>query len=137
MNFEHKTVEQLVSILMDQNGDVEFANVQASPIIDTCASYFTNGFSLGNYLNTTGGVDNGPLLDANGDPIPIVPDQGIILSSGLPSDFNNQTSDGKTTEFHIDYNIESYDWDLQKYGELIQFIPVYIWSYPFTYFFRR
>lgn len=119
VNFQQKTVTELVNILMAENNDVQFEQVQAAAVFNECARYFTNGHSLGYLYNTTGrtgneDVEQNPiplLLDANGDPIPIVPDQGVILSSGRPSDFNNQTSDKKTTEF----SKYSTDNDLQQY----------------------
>lgn len=106
---------------MAQNGDVQFEQVTATPVFNECARYFTNGYSLGNLYNTTGRTGTEDLatnpipllLDANGDPIPIVPDQGIMLSSGKPSDFNYQTSDKKTTQF----SKQSTDSDLQSYVE--------------------
>jgi hypothetical protein len=111
VNFAQKTPEELVNILLDLHGDVQVANISATAAFDQCARYFNNGYSLGNFTNTTGNVDNGPLLDSNGVPIPIVPDQGVMLSSGNPSDFNYQTSDGKTTKF----SVFSTDLDLQNY----------------------
>ena len=111
MEFETKTAEQIVDLLVSSTGDVEYKSVQASSTFGQCARYFTNGFSLGNLTDTTGNVDNGPLLDSNGNPIPIVPDQGLIISSGSPIHFNNQTSDGKSTEFQ---NIVT-DNDLRNY----------------------
>jgi hypothetical protein len=111
MEFQKKSVLEIVDLLMSQNGDVEYRNVVASATFDECARYFTNGYSLGNFINTTNNVDNGPLLDSNGNPIPMVPDQGIILSSGNPLDFNNQTSDKKTTQLEHG----AIDWDLQNY----------------------
>ena len=101
VEFQSFTKEDLVKYLMADNGDVEYDSIDATDLFDDCARYFTNGHSLGNFKNTTGDVDNGPLLDSDGNEIPIVPDAGIILSSGKPSDFNDQTSDGKTTRFGV------------------------------------
>lgn len=117
--FQQKTANELVSMLMDENSDVQFEQVEAASVFNTCARYFTDGFSLGYLYNTTGrtgneDVNENPiplLLDANGDPIPIVPDQGIMLSSGSPFDFNAQTSDKKTTQFS-QYSTDS---DLAQY----------------------
>ena len=96
---------------MSTTSDVTYRNIQSSPTFSQCVRYYTNGYSLGNFLNTTGNVNHGPLLDEWGNEIPIVPDEGIILSSGNPLDFNHQTSDKKTTmlsEGQTDYDLQNY-----------------------------
>lgn len=115
VGFQYASKENLIQYLVADNGDVEYKDIETAPIFSDCARYFTNGHSLGNLINTTGDVNNGPLLDSDGNEIPIVPDEGIILSSGKPSDFNNQTSDSKTTIFDVD----SPDADLQKYVDFV------------------
>lgn len=111
VNFQSRTKEELVADLMANKGDVEYANVTATTAFSQCARYFYNGTSLGTLLNTTNPNSTTPLLGSDGLPIPLVPDKGIILSSGRPEDFNGQDSDKQTTQF----TVSSTDQDLQSY----------------------
>lgn len=75
MNFQTFNVTNagLKDKFIDSNGDVIFGNVKASTHSAQCMKAFTNGHSLGKIIGT--------------DTF-LVPDKGIILSSGKPSDFN-------------------------------------------------
>lgn len=64
---------------------VEFRNIEASD--HACFALFGNGHSAGKN-NATGAH--------------LIPESGVILSSGTPEDFNGQDSDSTTTNFGID-----------------------------------
>ena len=79
--------------LQDPNGLVEFRNIVSSN--HSCFALFANGHTAGKSVAT------GKFL---------IPDQGIMLSSGNPEDFNGNDSDETTTNF----NIHTGDLDLQS-----------------------
>lgn len=115
MNFETKTKEELVQNLMAFNGDVQYQNIQATPAFSQCARLFSNGYSLGNLKDTSVDPLNPPdLLDSSGNPVPIVPDKGIMLASGKPENFNGQDGDKQTTAFSYVNATDSKDLDLQN-----------------------
>ena len=86
----------------------------ASSHIESCASLFTRGHTLGS-LYQKDPITNDLIKDNNGEyiltdpPVPIVPDEGIILSSGSPLHMNTQDKDDQTTRHG-----EGGDWDLKK-----------------------
>ncbi|KAL7535396.1 hypothetical protein ACHAXR_006465, partial [Thalassiosira sp. AJA248-18] len=102
MNFSIQSASQLVNELLNSNGQVEIKDVSGSPILANCAAMFTNGHSLGN-LYQKNPLTNQTAKDVNGNyiptdpPVPLVPDVGIILSSGNPLDFNHNDLDDTTT----------------------------------------
>ena len=85
--------ELVQNYLQDPNGLVEFRNIKSSN--HSCFALFDNGHSVGK--NTATGAF-------------LIPDSGIILSSGNPEDFNTQDSDSTTT----DWRIGDGDQDLEK-----------------------
>ncbi|KAL7555014.1 hypothetical protein ACHAWF_018715 [Thalassiosira exigua] len=117
MQFQTMTAEQLVAALIMNDELIEIrVGDQSSSHIDRCAAYFSNGHALGNLWEkseTTGG----PVRDANGNLIdtgvPVLPDTGVILSSGNPRDFNHNDRDDQTTDHD-----EDGDGDLKKSVDL-------------------
>lgn len=82
--FDYFDAQYLVdNILLDPNGLAQSRNVVASS--SKCFAYFQNGHSAGK--------------DADGTAY-LVPDSGVILSSGKPEDFNGNDSDETTTSFN-------------------------------------
>ena len=98
------TANDIVQKFLDTNtnGDIIIQNADASAHSNECMRYFTNGHCLGNLLDKTTGKETST---------PIVPDEGIILSTGLPRDFNFQNSDSNTHVFGSTYS----DADLKDY----------------------
>ena len=85
VEFTFLSAEELViKYLQDPNGLVKFRNIQSSN--HSCFALFSNGHSAGVH-NETGQY--------------LIPDSGIILSSGNPIDFNGQDSDEATTNFKV------------------------------------
>ena len=78
--------------LQDPNGLVEFRNIESSD--HSCFALFDNGHSAGKNAAT------GAFL---------IPDSGVILSSGNPEDLNIQDSDSTTT----DWSLNNGDKDLE------------------------
>ena len=86
VTFSYLTATELVEkYLQDPNGLVEFRNIESSD--HTCFALFDNGHSAGKN-NATGAY--------------LIPDSGVILSSGDPQDFNGQDSDSTTTDWLLD-----------------------------------
>jgi len=80
------TKEDLVARLIDQSSGIEITNIIASPHIDKCSRYYTGGHSLGfAYENDDG---------ATTTDVHLLPDQGIVLSSGDPEELETNDSDG-------------------------------------------
>jgi len=106
MQFDTTTnATELVNNLISTTGEiaVEISNVQASSHIESCAALFRRGHTLGT-LYQKGPAPNYDLLkDANGNYIPtnpevyMVPDEGLILSSGSPQHLNTNDEDDQTT----------------------------------------
>ena len=117
LNFQTMSAADMVAQLISLDESLEVRNAAGSFHLDKCAAQFTNGHALGNLVEKYEDVNgnwvarkqldaNGiPLLDANGDYVyfhtstPIVPETGIILSSGSPNDFNLNDADDTTTSF--------------------------------------
>ena len=117
LNFQTMNAADMVAQLISLDESLEVRNAAGSSHLDKCAAQFTNGHALGNLVEKYEDVNgnwvarkqldaNGiPLLDANGDYVyfhtstPIVPETGIILSSGSPNDFNLNDADDTTTSF--------------------------------------
>lgn len=103
MTFEEYSPEQLVDKFLNPQGDVLVTNVKASPHYSSCTRYYTGGHSMGYaFLND----DNATLTDVH-----LVPDEGIMLSSGNPLHFDSNDSDQQTTRWY-DANSNLYDADL-------------------------
>lgn len=86
VKFTYLSATELVeNYLQDPNGLVEFRNIKSSN--HTCFALFNNGHSAGKNAVT------GEYL---------VPETGVMLSSGNVEDFNGQDSDGTTTNFNVD-----------------------------------
>jgi hypothetical protein len=103
MTFEEYSPEQLVDKFLNPQGDVLVSNVQASPHSSSCTRYYTGGHSMGYaFLND----DNATLTDVH-----LVPDEGIMLSSGNPLHFDSNDSDQQTTRWY-DANSNLWDADL-------------------------
>ncbi|KAL3791625.1 hypothetical protein HJC23_012215 [Cyclotella cryptica] len=85
VTFSYLPATELVeTYLQDPNGLVEFRNIIASN--HSCFALFGNGHSAGTN-KVTGGY--------------LIPDSGVILSSGNPEHFNGQNSDSTTTDFGV------------------------------------
>ena len=83
MIFDTKDAASLVrNVLRDPNGHVEFGNIQAST--HGCYKYFYNGDVMGQHL-TTGEQ--------------LIPQEGIIMSSGKPEEFCWNDSDQNSNSF--------------------------------------
>ena len=78
---------ELIKRFIDVAGDVEFSSITGSSHYAKCMRWFTNGYALGHVINDTS--------------TPLVPDKGIILSSGNPEDFNGNDGDSVSTSFNI------------------------------------
>jgi hypothetical protein len=69
-----------------------------------CAALYTQGHQLGTLYKK--GPDNELLKDASGNyiptdpPVPLIPDEGIILSSGKSEDFYCKDSDGMAAKYN-------------------------------------
>jgi len=86
VTFTYLQAEDLVeTYLGDPNGIVQFRNIESST--HSCYALFANGHSSGN--NTTTNEY-------------LIPDGGIILSTGNPSDFAANDSGETTTDFGVD-----------------------------------
>jgi len=83
MKFDQMPIKDLVrNIFIDPDGGVEFQNAVASN--HACYLHFYNGYQMGKNK-----VTNDPL----------VPQEGIIMSSGKPEDFCWNDSDEMTTQW--------------------------------------
>ena len=93
VTFSNHSAEDLVeSYFRDSDGQIQFRNVAASS--HSCFALFANGHSAGRHIDT-----NEFLL----------PNEGIILSTGNPQDFHTNDSDETSTNFGIttgDINLE-------------------------------
>ncbi|KAL7543599.1 hypothetical protein ACHAXR_012911, partial [Thalassiosira sp. AJA248-18] len=76
------------NILKDPNGHIQFRNIRASH--NDCFKMFTNGNAMGLTPNDPNKMDTDQYL---------LPDQGLIMSSGNPDDFCENNSDHQTTQF--------------------------------------
>ena len=102
--FETKTATDLVeNILPSPNGSIQFQNIQASS--HACFNLFTNGHAVGNDKVT------GEYL---------MPDSGIIMSSGTPADFCSNDSDQNTKNWKLggDADLQS-NVDAQTYDACV------------------
>ncbi|KAL3798635.1 hypothetical protein ACHAW5_001279 [Stephanodiscus triporus] len=99
----NRTKEQLVQALIASNGDVEFKDVVSTSNVGDCGALYTGGHTLGNLMQRGPGPDYALETDANGNYIPtttpLVPNEGIILSSGDPRGFNWNDADDLTKVF--------------------------------------
>ena len=103
MTFKEMDKENLVEKFISIDGDVEFSNIKASPHYKKCTRYYTGGHTMGYaWLND----DNATLTDTY-----LLPDEGIILSSGDPRDFPSNDSDQETTRWYTK-DTNYYDADL-------------------------
>eukprot|EP01082_Thalassiosira_pseudonana_P000083 g127.t1 g127 contig1:303470-306620(-) len=85
VQFTYLTAEELVTnYLKDPAGLVQFRNIDSSS--HQCFALFKNGHSAGVH-NVTGEY--------------LIPDSGVMLSSGNVEDFNGQDSDETTTDFKV------------------------------------
>ena len=97
LTYTSLTKEELVQKFINVDGDVEFFNIKASTHYADCTRYYTGGHTLGKaWLNDE--VD-GTLTDTY-----LLPDKGIMLSSGNPEDFDNNDSDQTSTKWYTDSN---------------------------------
>jgi hypothetical protein len=96
----NRTKEELVASLIAQNGDVEFKDVEATGNLAACAALYTGGHTLGTLMERGPAPDYELVKDSQGNYIPtstnIVPNVGIILSSGGPRNFNWNDKDDET-----------------------------------------
>jgi len=101
MQFQQLTSLSLVQKFMAEDGDVEFQNIKVPPtgMSDKCMRYFTGGETLGNEPGTG---------------TPVLFDSGIMLTSGLPSDFNGNNNDF-TTFSHSVNGVVYTDTQLREY----------------------
>ena len=103
LTFKKMKKEDLIEKFISVDGDVEFSNVKASPHYNKCTRYYTGGHSMGYaWLND----DNTTLTDVH-----LLPDEGIMLSSGDPRDFESNDSDQQTTRWYTKES-DYYDADL-------------------------
>ena len=100
VHFDVRTADALVDELMSADADVEFRNVRGSAHLAACAALFTNGHAAGTLMRkdpTTGALER----DADGRYVPsdtfILPERGVILSSGAPVHFNGNDKVGADT----------------------------------------
>ena len=104
MQFDIVNAATLVENLISSTGNVEISNIKSSSHIEQCASLFRRGHTLGN-LYQKDPITNELLKDENGDYIltdtPIVPDEGIILSSGSPQHLNWNDEDDTTLSHNV------------------------------------
>ncbi|KAL7539847.1 hypothetical protein ACHAWF_006516, partial [Thalassiosira exigua] len=106
MQFRSMTAEQLVNELIMNRDAIEIRQIEGkgwgSDHVDECAAYYTRGHALGN-LYAKDPTTGAPLQDESGNyvetDVPIVPDQGIMLSTGDPLHFNWNDADDQTTEW--------------------------------------
>eukprot|EP00984_Skeletonema_dohrnii_P001046 scaffold328_cov95-Skeletonema_dohrnii-CCMP3373.AAC.11 len=85
------TKEALVASLVDLSSGIEITGITASSHIDKCSRYYTGGHSLGfAYEN-----DDGTTITN----IHLLPDQGIVLSSGDPEELERNNDDGTDTNW--------------------------------------
>jgi hypothetical protein len=103
MQFQYVPASTLVSNLISATGDIEIQQIVSSSHITECAALYSQGYQLGTLFKK--GADNELLKDASGNyiptdpPVPLIPDEGIILSSGKPADLNWNNADDQTTSF--------------------------------------
>ena len=98
--------EDLVKKFIAIDGDVQVSNIKASTHYDKCTRYYSGGNSMGFAWEKD--KINGNLTDSY-----LIPDQGIILSTGNPLHFESNDSDQQTTQW---YNSSGnfFDYDLYK-----------------------
>jgi hypothetical protein len=104
LNFTAMTKEELIENFISHNGEVEFSNITASPHYGHCTRYFTGGYGVGYAYENDG---NTTLTDVH-----LLPDEGIMLSSGNPLDFEWNDSDGQTTFWGLGLGLDLSDADL-------------------------
>jgi hypothetical protein len=101
IQFQSVPASTLVNNLISATGDIEINSIVASSHITECAALYTKGHQLGTLFKK--GPNNELLKDANGNyiptDVPLIPDQGLILSSGKPADLNWNNQDDMTTSF--------------------------------------
>lgn len=103
MQFQSTTASNLIANLLSNHGDIEIRQIASSSHITQCAALFSQGHKLG-YLYQKG-PDNELLKDATGKyiptdpPVPLIPDEGIILSSGNSEDFYCKDSDDMAAKY--------------------------------------
>ncbi len=98
MNFTAMTKEELVDNFISRDGEVEFSNITASPHYRNCTRFFTGGYNMGfAYENDD---TNTTLTD-----IHLLPNEGIMLSSGNPLHFEWNDNDAQTTGWGWDLGL--------------------------------
>mmetsp|Transcript_3003 Transcript_3003/g.4611 ORF Transcript_3003/g.4611 Transcript_3003/m.4611 type:complete len:311 (+) Transcript_3003:106-1038(+) len=89
--YTNMTKEALVASLVDLSSGIEITGITASSHIDKCSRYYTGGHSLGfAYENDDGTTTTN---------IRLLPDQGIVLSSGDPEELERNNDDGTDTNW--------------------------------------
>ena len=86
MSFTYPNPVDLVTTLLQDHSDIEVRNVTATSPVDglSCWAAFDNGHSAG-VIGDTGEY--------------LLPDQGVIMSTGQPANFNGNDSDESTYTF--------------------------------------
>jgi hypothetical protein len=91
MQFQSTTASELIANLISTNSNIEIRQIAFSSHIMQCAALFSQGCKLGMLYKK--GPDNKLLKDASGNyiptdsPVPLIPNEGIILLSGNSEDF--------------------------------------------------
>ncbi len=104
MQFQSATASELIANLISTSGDIEIRQIASSSHIMQCAALFSQGHKLGTLYKK--GPDNELLKDSSGNyiptdpPVPLIPDEGIILSSGNSEDFYCNDSDGMAAKYN-------------------------------------
>ena len=92
---EQMSATQAVSnILRDPYGHIQLRNVTSSS--HACYKTFTNGYSMGTVLSSSDGT---PLTNPQTSNDYLLPNEGLLMSSGNPDDFCMNDSDQQSTQF--------------------------------------
>ena len=102
--YTEMTKEELIEKFIASDAEIDITNIKASPIYDKCTRYFTGGHTMGYAWEND--VMDGTLTDTY-----LLPDEGILLSSGNPLDFESNDSDQQTTKWYTPDN-NYFDLDL-------------------------
>lgn len=84
------------NILRDPYGHIQLRNVTSSS--HACYTTFTNGYSMGTILSSFNGSST-PLTNPQTSSDYLLPNEGLLMSSGDPNDFCNNDSDQQSTQF--------------------------------------